>query len=167
MTKSINNTYNRSIKATPNDAKYKMSDFQIFENLYPRKINKKKRKKSAIEARFNVGDVVRIALNTGKFTRSRDPTFSTEKFTVIERAYVQGIPIYRIKDALNNEIQGTFYQDELTASLDEDEEDRKYTIEKILGRKKIRGKNMVLVKWLGMSKDFNSYIPADEITEIK
>ena len=43
----------------------------------------------------------------------------------------------------------------------------KYTIEKILKRKTVRGKKMVFVKWLYYPKKFNSWIEANEIQDLK
>ena len=42
-----------------------------------------------------------------------------------------------------------------------------YRVEKILKKKKVKGKNMVLVKWLGYDSNHNSWIPEENIQGIK
>jgi hypothetical protein len=60
---------------------------------------------------------------------------------------------------MNGEIvTGGFYTEELKKSLQV-----VYRIEKVLQRKKIKGIEHGLVKWLGYSKKFNEWRPMSEI----
>ena len=60
-----------------------------------------------------VGDRVRISHLRKIFTREYDEKWSGEIFVVSERRLRGGLPIYRLKDYLEDEIKGTFYQAEL------------------------------------------------------
>ena len=47
-----------------------------------------------------------------------------------------------------------------------DKKDDLYKVEKTLKRKRVKGKNMVLVKWLGYDDKHNSWIPEEDIVDI-
>ena len=66
---------------------------------------------------------------------------------------------YRIKDTKDELIKGSFYEPELQAT-----KQSSFRVEKILKRRKTKsGKKEVYVKWLGYSKDFNQWIPEEDI----
>lgn len=111
--------------------------------------------------RFKVGDRVRISHLRNVFTREYDEKWSGEIFVVSERRLRGGLPVYRLKDYLNDEIKGTFYQAELQ-KVDVREDDE-FKVEKIL-RTKGRGRNkQYLVKWLHWPTKFNSWVNADDM----
>ena len=73
--------------------------------------------------------------------------------------------MYEIGDLEGEQIIGKFYEEELSAV--EEKIDDVYRVEKILKRKKVKGKNMVLVKWLGYDNKHNSWIPGSNIQDIE
>ena len=63
---------------------------------------------------------------------------------------------YRVKDLVNDQIDGTFYHQEL--QLVRVEQDKIYTVERIL-KKRNRGKKIeYFVKWKGYGDKFNTWI---------
>ena len=60
---------------------------------------------------------------------------------------------------------GKFYEEELSA-VDKKDDDV-YRVEKIIERKKVKGKKMVLVKWLGYESEHNSWIPESDIQDLE
>ena len=62
-----------------------------------------------------------------------------------------------------NQLLESFYESELSVV---DKRDDIYKVEKILKRKKVKGKEMILVKWLGYSSKHNSWIPKEDIVDI-
>ena len=73
----------------------------------------------------------------------------------------QGIPIYQLKDLMDEDIQGTFYSAELVkVSKDED---AVWRIDKIIKKRKVKGKELVFVHWLGWPKKFRSWNAAKDI----
>jgi hypothetical protein len=81
------------------------------------------------------------------------PLWTEELFEISTIQYT--IPItYKIKDMNGEEIKGTFYEQELQKSSQE-----VFRIEKVL---KTKG-NKLLVKWLGYSDDFNSWINKEDV----
>ena len=81
---------------------------QIWWHMYWPKMLRKKQ-----HFRFYVGDRVRITHLKNIFKREYDDKWTGEVFTVSERYHRGPLPIYRLVDYNNDEIQGTFYQSEL------------------------------------------------------
>ena len=61
-------------------------------------------------------------------------------------------------------IIGKFYEEKLSGA---NKKDDVYRVEKILKRKKVKGKKMVLVKWVGYDSKHNSWIPESNIQDIE
>ena len=59
------------------------------------------------------------------------------------------------------EVLGSFYNEELQKVSNPDV----FRSEKIIRNKTVNGKKEVLVKWLGYSDKFNSWIPAGSVSE--
>jgi hypothetical protein len=86
----------------------------------------------------------------------------TEELFIIRHHFLrEGIPVYQIKDFEDGNIDGTFYQQELQ-KVNEDE-DKAWKIEKILKRRKRRGVEQALVRWLGWPKQYDSWVDVSEI----
>jgi hypothetical protein len=100
------------------------------------------------EPKFAVGDRVRITKKKGLFEKGFTPRWSEEVFIVSQIQYTDPTT-YKITDNNGEEIEGTFYQQELQKTSQEI-----FRIEKIIRK---RG-NKSLVKWLGYSDTFNSWI---------
>ena len=74
--------------------------------------------------------------------------------------------MYELEDLTEGKgepIIGKFYESELSAVI---KKDNIYKVEKILKRKKVKGKEMVLVKWLGYSSNHNSWIPKENVVDV-
>ena len=77
---------------------------------------------------------------------------------------IRGDPnVYGLVDHNGEPILGTFYEEELSAV---NKKDNVYRVEKIIKRKKIKGKKMVLVKWLDYDRKYSSWIPESDIQNI-
>ena len=69
--------------------------------------------------------------------------------------------MYRLKDTLNEDIEGLFYEIELQKI--EKDDNALVRVEKVLKRRKRRGEEELLIKWSGWSKKFNSWIRARDL----
>ena len=108
--------------------------------------------------KLKVGETVRISKYKSTFTKGYEANFTEELFKISK--VIRGDPtVYEITDLEGEPIIGKFYEEELSAV---DKKDDTYKVEKILRRKKVRGKKMVLVKWLG----YDSWIPERDIQNI-
>ena len=106
--------------------------------------------------RFRIGDEVRIAISKRHFEKGYTPNWTEEVFTVHE--ILPTAPItYRIRDLMNEHIQGSFYAQQLQKALQ-----TKFRIDKVL--RKHRGQ--ALVKWKGYSDKFNSWVPSKDLESL-
>ena len=130
-----NNTYHTTIKMKPIDVKDNTSINTDKE------INNK-------DPKIKVGGHVRISKYKNIFAKGYTPNWSEEVF-VIEKVKNSVPWTYVINDLNGAEIIGTFYQEELQKTNQEE-----FRIEKVIKRKG----DKIYVKWKGYDSSFNSWI---------
>ena len=113
MVEKYNNTYHRSIKLTPSDAR-NTAIYQHVHNALYAKVNARK----PTSPKFHVGDKVRIKRKNGTFEEGFTPNWTEEVFT-ISSVKATKPPTYTMKDTLGEAVDGTFYEQELQLSLQE------------------------------------------------
>ena len=162
-----NHTYHTSIKMKP-AAVSKKNEQRIWEELYvepflkeDKKRGKQKKKKKTFS--YKIGDEVRISYLRKLFDREYDQRWTGEVFTVTKAWWRDGLPVYELKDYNNDEVKGTFYEQELQPiALDKD---KPFKVEKVLGTRG-RGANKELyVKWLNWPKKYNSWIKSSDVVQ--
>ena len=136
MVEKYNNTYHRSIKLMPTDAR-KPANYKHINNALYVKVNARK----ATPPKFHVVDRVRIVRKKGTFEKGFTPNWTEEMFTITTVKATE-LPTYTIEDNRGESLQGTFYEQELQTSVQEI-----YRIERVFKR----GKDRVFVKWKGYS----------------
>jgi transposase InsO family protein len=154
---TYNHTFHRSIGMTPVEVN-KNNEDKVWKKLQPPKNIKK-----PLNFKFDIGDKVRISVLRKAFEREYDIKWTVEFFIVADRFFKEDIPKYKLKDYANEEILGTFYEDELQKINVGD--DTVYRIEKIVRRRTKRGRREVLIKWVGWPSKFNSWIPNSELQD--
>ena len=148
MVDKYNNTKHRSIGMTPVEASLPKNSDKVYFNLYKNMPEKTKPK-------FKVGDKVRITKKKSIFDKGYTSNWTKELFIITE-VQDTNLPTYKIQDMNGEEIQGTFYEQELQKT-----EQEIFRIEKIIRSRKKNGKKEIFVKWEGYDKSFNSWIPFD------
>ena len=148
LVNNYNNKYHSTIKMTPIEASKKINEKKI-KNIY----NFEKTKKPD---KFKIGDRVRISLEKNIFEKGYETNWTQEIFTIYDIKY-SNVPYYYLKDLNNEKLQGTFYEQELQKTKQDD----LYTIEKILKT----DKNKIYVKWRGYDNSFNSWINKNMVTK--
>ena len=114
------------------------------------------------DCRFSLGETVRISKYKNIFEKGYEANFTEEIFKIVK--VFRGDPnMYELEDHGQEPIIGKFYESELSAV---DKKDNVYRVEKTLKRKKVKGKEMVLVKWLGYDDKHNSWIHKEDIMDI-
>ena len=83
----------------------------------------------------------------------------TEEIFLVDKVQSTNLITCRLKDLNNEEIQGSFYEPELLP-----EKQDVFRIEKVSRRD--YKKKQALVKWLGYSDDFNSWIPLNSLQDL-
>ena len=149
LTDQYNNTIHSSIGMTPVDASKPSNQDIVRVNLYPALPKAKKPK-------LTVGDWVRITRKKKTFEKGYTPRWTEEIFKVTQILYTNPVT-YKISDSNDEEIVGSFYEQELQKTTQE-----VFRIEKVLQRK---GKKS-LVKWFGYPSEYNSWIDTSTITSL-
>jgi len=144
-----NNTRHSSIKMTPVKASKKENEVRVYRNLYPDLT------RQPIRAKFKIGDKVRILKKKGLFEKGFTPNWTEEVFT-ISKIQRPNPATYKITDYNGEEIQGTFYEQELQKTSQE-----VFRIEKIVKE----GKTKSLVKWKGYPESFNSWVDNKDLVK--
>ena len=148
LVNNYNNKYHSTIKMTPIEGSKKINEKKI-KNIY----NFEKTKKLG---KFKIGDRVRISLEKNIFEKGYETNWTQEIFVIYDIKY-SNVPYYYLKDLNNEKLQGTFYEQELQKTKQDD----LYTIEKILKT----NKDKVYVKFKGYSNDFNQWVNKSDITK--
>ena len=104
-------------------------------------------------AKFKVGDHVRISKYKNIFSKGYIPNWSEEIF--INKKIKNTVPwIYVINDLNGEEIIGTFYENELQKT-----KQNEFRIEKVIKKKG----DKLYVKWKGYDNSLNSWIDKKDI----
>ena len=142
-----NNTKHSSIKMTLVEASKKMDDTRQLSS------------KLSSKPKFKVGHKVRISKYKRKvFDKVYTPNW-TEDIFLIDKIPSTNPITYRLKDLNNEKIQGSFYEPELLPAKQD-----VFRIERIIRRD--YKKKQAVVKWLGYSDDFNSWIPLNNLQDL-
>ena len=148
LVNNYNNKYHSTIKMSPIEGSKKINENKI-KNIY----NFEKTKKLG---KFKIGDRVRISLEKNIFEKGYETNWTQEIFVIYDIKY-SNVPYYYLKDLNNEKLQGTFYEQELQKTKQDD----LYTIEKILKT----NKDKIYVKWKGYDSSFNSWINKNMVTK--
>ena len=96
---------------------------------------------------------VRISWKKDIFEKGFTPNWTEEVFTVSEIKHTNPIT-YSVKDLIGEPVKGTFYEQELQATVQEI-----FRVEKFIRR----AGNRACVKWKGYSNAFNSWISVADL----
>lgn len=167
---SYNRTFHRSIQMTPIEVN-KDNEDEVWQRLYlpfkkpkSENVHRKKSKPKSVY-KFHIGDTVRVSHLKKAFDREYNTRWSEEVFKIRARQLREKIPVYKLSDMGEDEVQGTFYEPELQNVLLTS--DTVYKIDKILKTVKSKGKTRYLVKWLFWPPKFNSWVEGSDLKSYK
>jgi hypothetical protein len=146
-----NNTYNRSIKTKPVDVNIKNED-QVWLNLYGDQ-------KQKLKLKFKIGDNVRLSKSKRAFEKGYTSNWTKEIF-VIYQIKKYNIPVYVVKDQMDEIVQGVFYEQELQKVTNTK---NTFDFDKILKTRKINGKKEYYISRDGYPSKFNQWVPGTKI----
>lgn len=147
--KAYNNSKHRSIGTSPASVNIG-NQMEIKKRLYG-----VDSKDSRTNFKFKVGDLVRISKVKRTFEKGYRANW-TEEIFVVSKCVKRNPPVYVLKDLGGEKIEGTFYMEELQKV--EKEDDDLYIIEKVLKRRKRKGRTEYFVSWRGYPSKFNSWV---------
>ena len=135
---------------TPKEASRMENENKVWRNLYPEFGGK------TLTPKFSIGDNVRITKKRKTFDKGYTQRWTEEVF---KSSRIQlTIPLtYRITDYNGEEIQGSFYEQELQKTSQST-----FRIEKVLKRHGDKS----LVKWMRYPKSFNSWIDTKAMVKL-
>ena len=154
-----NNSYHRVIRMTPAQART-ADPYTLWENQYvlkPKPARKPKKPKNKSPYKYTLGDRVKLLAEKKPFDRAYNPMFTTEVFTIIDRKIQDSVPMYSVKDELNENIVGRFYESELTPVV-YNPDDKSYKIEKVLKTRTRQGRKEYYVRWKGYDSRYDSWV---------
>ncbi len=155
LVEDYNNTYHQTIKMTPVEASKPENSSVVWHNIYGAYLAEKYG-----PPKYKVGQTVRISKYKSVFDKGYLPNF-TEEFFKIKEVKIGRPIVYVLEDLKGDDVQGIFYEDELGPYTETDE--TTYKVEKVLGKKTVKGKKFVLVKYKGWPDKFNDWLPAENV----
>ena len=153
-----NDTKHSSTGYKPNDVNTSNEDI-VRKNLYPAL----KRKKVHTTPHFKIGDTVRISRKKDTFQKGYEQTYSHQVYEIskVQKTY----PVtYKIKDFNNEEIEGSFYKNELQLV---DKSDHIYPINRTIKTRKRNGKTEYLVNFKDYPENLTEWVPQSALYPIK
>ena len=147
LTRSYNASYHSSIRMAPVDVT-KETEQVLQRLLYPKRYFQRTH-------RYSIGDKVRISETKKVFKKSYEGNWTVEIFRIKERINTNP-HTYALEDLAGESIKGKFYEHELQKINKKD--DGVFKIEKIMKTRKHCGKTQYLVRWLGYSPKFDSWV---------
>lgn len=158
--KSYNNSVHGSTGFRPaevNDA----NTIELYDRVYKPILDK--RAAEVVEPSFKVGDLVRISLFKDKFKRSYSQNWSEEVFEVWF-VVLSHPPRYKIRDLKQENIQGSFYKEDLKRVNASEAKDINWKIERVISTRRLKGRRpQSLVQWYGYGPKFNTYIDTADL----
>ena len=152
---NYNHSFHSSIGMKPVDARKEENEGTVWYNLYGAHLSS-----TFGEPKYKVGNSVRIAKYKSIFAKGYLPNFTEEIFKIKQIIFTQPI-VYKLEDYQDEDIDGYFYEEELSYVPNPEEMD--YKIEKVLRHKTVNGKKYGLVKWKGYADKFNEWLPVSQI----
>ena len=163
IVQDYNHSYHRSIGMTPARVNESNEDL-VWSRLYRKSIGRYPNFSKKYDVRkFKVGDSVRLSRLKGKFEKGYTPSWTDEIFVVSQHIPRKPFSVYKIKDLLGEELEGTFYAAELESFNKPDEV---FKIEKIIKTKKVRRVTHYLVKWINYPPKFNSWVSEADMVNL-
>ncbi|XP_066595462.1 myosin heavy chain, clone 203-like [Prorops nasuta] len=146
LVKDYNNRKHRTIGMSPQSVTIEREK-DLLKNVY-------NFIKIAAQAKYKVGDAVRISKYKHLFNKGYTPNWTTEVFR-IEKVQRTNPITYLLKDSTGQSIAGGFYEYELHSVANPNV----YLVEKVLRK----NGNKVFVKWLGLNSNHNSWINKNNV----
>lgn len=158
---AYNNSFHRSIKIEPVNVNDTNKDI-IFKNIYGYETMRQYLATKTKTPRLKKGDTVRIKYELTPMDKGYYPNWTDVLYKVDNS--IKGInkPMYKLKSVDNVILNRNYYPEEIQKV-----KENFYRIEKIVKPETRNGRRGFIVKWIGYSANHNSWVPADEIRNVR
>ena len=115
-----------------------------------------------VKYKFEIGDKVYLLMDRSTFNKGYKETYFQEIFEIIRRTPTHP-PRYKLTDLLKEEINGSFYEQQLvkvTYNVDE-----LFRIEKVVRYRKTGKGKQALVRWQGYPAKFDRWLDVDDLVD--
>jgi len=167
--KSYNNTWHHGIRARPVDVTKKNEKRLWWQMYWPEEfLSEKESKKSkrGKKYKFEIGNNVRLSVTRRAFNREYDQRWTGELFVVKSRFMrEQNIPMYRVTDYEGENIDGSFYENEMQRVNPPSKNDL-FVIDKIIDRKVEDKVKMVKVRYRFWPVKYDRWIKESSIKDL-
>lgn len=172
IVEGYNKTKHRSLNYLAPIDITKENEAKVWDQMYSdrqgrqrKRIVKSSDKKARNESvfKFKLNDFVRLVFMRYSFQRDYQQKWTTELFKISDRYLKENIPIYKVVDMMDDPLVGSFYEWEL---LKADKEQEFWRVESILKTRRRKGKKEFLIKWMGYSDKFSSWVPESDVKDV-
>ena len=155
--------YNVSVHSSTGMASADLRDTDVL-TIWNKMRGKAAQTRRLNKPKFLVGQHVRISKEKMKFAKGGEQNYTTEIFKIRKVVYRTPRPVFEHEDLRGEEIEVKFYSEELVPVRISKQ--TTYKIDKILKKRVRRGILEYLVRWRGYNADFDSWVPASDITSV-
>lgn len=155
LMQTYNSRTHRSIGMSPLEAELPENHLKVRKKLDEHYLKTKTKK-----PKYIVGQLVRIALQKGVFSRGYKEQSNEEIFRISRIKTTLPIPLYFLEEFdKSNELLGGFYAHEITPVNSDI-----FRVEKVIKRRTRKGKRELFVKWKGFPERYNSWVSEENVT---
>lgn len=158
LLKQYNITYHNSIGMTPSQAE-KPKNWNVLSSNLSKSRSRTRVKK--IMPRFVKGDIVRISMLKGPYSRSYDIQNTHARYIVEAVNTARVVPYYTLKNEQGEVLTGKFYGSEITLTNIET-----YRGQVLKSRLKKNGKTENLMRFTGYSPEYDMWLASTNIKKI-
>lgn len=161
LVEGYNKSMHRTIGMAPVDVNFENS-YLVFKKTYGKKSLRELYQDQKLPLKLKEGDEVRLKYKIGPFDKGFYPNWTDQVYKVSGIDKINKKPVFVINDYNGDRVEKRKFYNEELQNVDAEV----YRIEKILKRRIYKGKTQYLVKWLGYTASFNTWIDSEKITTI-
>jgi hypothetical protein len=133
----------------------------LFKNIYGvstvSELYEQRKKQKELQA----NDIVRKQYQLKPFDKSYYPYWTDQTFKIASKADAPIKPLYKLTDVQGNTPSLRLYPEQVQKIRE-----NLYRVERVIRRRKYRGKTQCLVKWLNYPDTYNSWIDESELVKL-
>ena len=118
------------------------------------------------EAKYSVGDLVRVSRAKTAFRKAYEGGWTLELFKIVRVDRRRQPPVYTLEDLAGEKIDGFFYEEQLSR-VRKDLDSESFEIDEILESKGRGSNKQYFVSWKGYPEKFNSWITARDLKNLQ